>query len=345
MRKQPLLWSLSVAVALMTQAAGAQQPATAAAAGETDALTDKARQLYEEGRQAAAAGKWADAHASFLAAWAIKPHYQIASNLGVACLKLGKHRDAAEYLTRYLREAPATKVNERQNAEASLKEALAKVASVTVAVTPQAAVVTLDGTAVGKAPLADLVFLDPGKHEIGARLDGYVSVTRPIVAVAGGIDKVVLQLERAPATGVEGPRSTGPTAPIPPRDNVRTAVLVGGGVVAGVGVGAGVLFTVLATGRASDARRLRAEIIREDQEQNKCPAANPQKCADLSDAVDARVTLSNSALWSFVAGGAVGVGTLVYGLVTMESAASGRSVQVTPLWGPQTAGISASGSF
>ncbi|WP_437757938.1 PEGA domain-containing protein [Sorangium sp. So ce1389] len=346
MKKRPLLWCWSVAVALISPVAGAQQTATPAVAEETDALTDKARQLYEEGRQAAGAGKWADAHASFLAAWAIKPHYQIASNLGVTCLKLGRNREAAEYLTRYLREAPATKVKERQSAEASLREALAKVASVTVQVAPQGAVVTVDGTTVGKAPLADPVFLDPGKHEIGARLDGHVPGTRPFVAAAGGIDKVVFQLERTPASGVVvGPGPGGTTTPIPPRDDVRTAVLVGGGVVAGVGVGAGVLLTVLANGRAGDARRLRAEVVAEDKEHRKCPAVNPQKCEDLSDAVDARVTLSNSALWSFVAGGAVGVGTLIYGLVTMESAATSRSVRVTPLLGPQAAGISASGSF
>ncbi|MGK3991157.1 PEGA domain-containing protein [Sorangium sp. So ce136] len=345
MKKRPLLWCWSVAVALISPAAGAQQAAAPAVAEETDALTDKARQLYEEGRQAAGAGKWADAHASFLAAWAIKPHYQIASNLGVACLKLGRNREAAEYLTRYLREAPATKVKERQSAEASLREALAKVASVKVQVAPQGAVVTVDGTAVGKAPLADPVFLDPGKHEIGARLDGYVSVKRPVVAAAGGIDKVVFQLERTPASGVVvGPGPVGPMAP-PPRDNVRTAVLVGGGVVAGVGVGAGVLFTVLANGRASDARKLRAELVVEDSGMRLCPTINPQKCTDLSDAVDARVDFSNSAFWSFVGAGAVGAGTVIYGLVTMESAAPSRSVQVTPLWGPDTAGFSVSGMF
>ncbi|WP_437958960.1 PEGA domain-containing protein (plasmid) [Sorangium sp. So ce119] len=346
MKKRPLLWGLGVAVALTAPAAGAQQAATPAVSEETDALTDKARQLYEEGRQAAAAGKWADAHASFLAAWAIKPHYQIASNLGVTCLKLGRNREAAEYLTRYLREAPATKVKERQSAEASLKEALAKVASVTVQAAPAGAMVTVDGTAVGKAPLADPLFLDPGRHEVGARLDGHVSVTRPIVAAAGGTEKVVLQLERTPAPQVVmGPGPVGTTAPIQRQDNVRTVVLVGGGVVAGIGVGAGVLFTVLANGRASDARRLRAELVAEDERGEKCPTVNQTKCADLSNAVDARIDHSNSAFWSFVAGGAVGIGTLIYGLVTMESTGPSRSVQVTPLWGPHTAGVSASGSF
>ncbi|CAN91769.1 hypothetical protein predicted by Glimmer/Critica [Sorangium cellulosum So ce56] len=344
-----------MAVALTAQVAGAQQPSTAAAAGETDALTDKARQLYEEGRQAAAAGKWADAHASFLAAWAIKPHYQIASNLGVACLKLGKYRDAAEYLSRYLREAPATKVNERQNAEASLKEALAKVASVTVQVTPAGAEVTVDGAVVGKAPLADRVFLDPGKHEIGAKLEGYTPATHPVAAVAGRAETVTVQLERAPAAQIGG----GVHTPIPPRletprDKVRTAVLVGGGIAAGVGVAAGVVLTVMANGRASDAEDKRQALLDKRYTDSSCRGMTRPGCKDLRDTVYARVDLSNAAFWSFVAGGAIGAGTLVYGLVTTKPVEGPDpnpppppppSVRIVPLLGPGVAGLSLSGKL
>ncbi|WP_437915446.1 PEGA domain-containing protein [Sorangium sp. So ce302] len=348
MRKQPLLWSWSVAVALMTQAAGAQQPATAAAAGETDALTDKARQLYEEGRQAAAAGKWADAHASFLAAWAIKPHYQIASNLGVACLKLGKHRDAAEYLTRYLREAPATKVNERQNAEASLKEALAKVASVTVQVTPAGAEVTVDGAVVGKAPLADRVFLAPGEHEIGAKLEGYAPATRPLAAVAGRAETVTVQLERAPVAGVGArPFVVEPAAPVAPRNELRTPLLVAGGVVAGAGIVTGVVFAVLSGNRADRAEEVRNELSGRWNGERLCPDGDVPKCRELKDAVLDEIHFSNIGFWSLVAGGTVGVGTLVYGLVTMnaEPPKPGQGARVAPLLGPGTAGVSLSGSF
>ncbi|WP_437985236.1 PEGA domain-containing protein [Sorangium sp. So ce117] len=348
MRKQPLLWSWSVAVALMTQAAGAQQPATAAAAGETDALTDKARQLYEEGRQAAAAGKWADAHASFLAAWAIKPHYQIASNLGVACLKLGKHRDAAEYLARYLREAPATKVNERQNAEASLKEALAKVASVTVQVTPAGAEVTVDGAVVGKAPLADRVFLAPGEHEIGAKLEGYAPATRPIAAVAGRAETVAVQLERAPVAGVGArPFVVEPAAPVVPRAELRTPLLVAGGVVAGAGIVTGVVFAVLAGNRADHAEEVRNELKAQWGAEKRCPEGDVPRCSDLKDAVYDEIDLGNVAFWSLVAGGTVGVGTLVYGLVTMnaEPQKTVPGTHVAPFLGPGTAGLSFSGRF
>ncbi|WP_437869906.1 PEGA domain-containing protein [Sorangium sp. So ce363] len=346
MKKRPLLWCWSVAVALTAQAASAQQPATPAAAGETDALTDKARQLYEEGRQAAAAGKWADAHASFLAAWAIKPHYQIASNLGVTCLKLGRNREAAEYLTRYLREAPATKVKERQSAEGSLKEALAKIASVTVQVAPAGAEVTVDGAVVGKAPLLDPVFLDPGKHEIGAKLEGHAPAMRPIATVAGSTETVVLKLERTPSAPFEGSVGT----PIPPmseapRNKVRTTVLLGGGIAAGAGVAAGVVLTVLANGRAGDAETLRQELIRDGDGSALCPDINPPKCAELKDTVFAKVDLTNSAFWSFVAGGAIGVGTLVYGLVTMRPAASPPIVQVVPFVGTEASGLVVRGEF
>ncbi|KYF73864.1 hypothetical protein BE15_09655 [Sorangium cellulosum] len=346
MKTRPLLWGLSVAVALTAPTAGAQQAAAPAVSEETDALTDKARQLYEEGRQAAAAGKWADAHASFLAAWAIKPHYQIASNLGVTCLKLGRNREAAEYLTRYLREAPATKVKERQSAEASLNEALAKVASVTVQAAPQGAEVIVDGVAVGKAPLMDPVFLDPGKHEIGARLDGHEPETRSIVATAGGKETAVLQLERTPSAQIGGRVDTS-LSPVPgaPRDDVRTAVLVGGGIAAGAGVAAGVVFTLLANGRAGDAETSRQELIAEGDGYALCPDLNPVKCAELKDTVLAKVDLTNAAFWSFVAGGAIGAGTLVYGLVTMKSSESRPTVQVVPLLGTGASGLLVSGKF
>ncbi|MGK3996175.1 PEGA domain-containing protein [Sorangium sp. So ce1024] len=351
MKKRPLLWGVSVAAALMASAASAQQAPTPAEAGETDALTDKARQLYEEGRQAAAAGRWAHAHASFYAAWSIKPHYQIASNLGVTCLMLGRNREAAEYLTRYLREAPASKVKERQSAEASLKEALAKVASVTVQVTPAGAEVTVDGAVMGTAPLADPVFLDPGKHDIGAKLDGYVPATRPIVASAGGKETIALQLEPAPAHDA-GVRTVvvGPVAPGAPQADVRTPLLIAGGIAAGAGIVTGVVFAVLHGERASHAEEVRNGLLERWNGQKRCPSGDAVMCKDLSDAVDAEIAYSNIAFWSLVAGGTIGVGTLVYGLLTREPATTEpvkpeSGTQVAPLLGPGAAGLSISGTF
>ncbi|AUX40718.1 hypothetical protein SOCE26_021190 [Sorangium cellulosum] len=343
--KRPLLWTLSVAMSLLAPVAGAQPAAPRAEAQESDALTDRARQLFEDGVKAAKAGKWADAHAAFLAAWSLKPHYQIASNLGVACLKVGKPRDAAEYLTRYLREAPATKVKERQLAEASLREARAKVAAITVQVAPEGAEVTVDGAIVGQAPLADPVFLDPGQHEVGAKLDGYEPQARSIAAAAGATETVLLELPRKAEVAAVRP-APGPR--VPPtstgsRDGRRTAILVGGGVATGVGAAAGVIFMVLSNSRAGEADELRGTLF--ENGRNKCvPTPQTVDCGKQRDTLDESTVYSNVAFWSFVGAGTVGLGTLLYGVVSSSSGPEAR-VQVMPLVGANDIGLSVGGTF
>ncbi len=344
MTKRPLLWTSIVAVSLLAPVAGAQQAAPRPAAEESDALTDKARQLFEEGVKSAKAGKWDAAHASFLAAWGLKAHYQIASNLGVACLKVGKPRDAAEYLTRYLREAPAEKVQERQRAEEALAEARAKVTTVTVQVAPEGAEVTIDGTTVGQAPLVDPVFLDPGKHAIGAKLDGYEPAERSIDATAGGTETVTFQLEREqaprvvvrPLPGTEATPSRGGSGG-------RTAVLVGGGIATGVGAAAGVLFTVLANSKAREAEDLKQGLGTGFP--NECSTTpHPEECELQSEALNQNMVFSNLAFWSFVGAGTVGLGTLLYAVVSSPSEPETR-VQLTPLVGTSTMGFSVRGAF
>jgi hypothetical protein len=342
---------MSVVIALLAPAAEAQPAPPRAEAQESDALTDRARQLFADGVNAANAGKWADAHAAFLAAWGLKPHYQIASNLGVACLRVGKPRDAAEYLTRYLREAPATKVQERQRAEASLQEARAQVAAVTVEVAPGGADVTVDGAIVGRAPLADAVFLDPGRHEIGAKLDGYVPQARPIDATAGGTETVVIKLQRPPAPDARRAGAERSVVPAPEvaRDGGRTAVLVGGGIVTGVGIAAGVVFTLVANGKASDARlQWRAvDAMAGGAVDCASPAgsAQSQQCSKLRSLVDDKYLFSNLALWSFIGAGASAVGTLGYTWLAGAPSEPEQRVHLFPLVMPGGGGLVAGGVF
>ncbi|WP_437716533.1 PEGA domain-containing protein [Sorangium sp. So ce448] len=352
-RNRPLPWTLSAIIALLAPAAEAQPAPPRAEAQESDALTDRARQLFADGVKAANAGKWADAHAAFLAAWGLKPHYQIASNLGVACLRVGKPRDAAEYLTRYLREAPATKVQERQRAEASLQEARAQVAAVTVEVAPGGAEVTVDGAIVGRAPLADPVFLDPGRHEVGAKLDGYVSQTQPVEATAGGTETVVLKLERPPAPDARraGAERSALPAPEVSRDSGKTAVLVGGGIVTGVGIAAGVVFTLVANGKASDAARQNSVIDGMEREPFTINCATPagsaqtQQCSKLRSLVDDKYLFSNLALWSFIGAGASAVGTLGYTWLAGAPSEPEQRVLLFPLVMPGGGGLVAGGVF
>jgi hypothetical protein len=100
--------------------------------------------------RAAKLALWQRAYTSFLQAWRLKQHYQIAANLGRAELKLRKYRDAAEHLTYFLREASAVGPDERKAAQAMLDEARAKVGALTIIVDRPGAVVLVDGVAIGR---------------------------------------------------------------------------------------------------------------------------------------------------------------------------------------------------
>src|SRR5277367_5778545 len=126
---------------------------------ETEAMTEKARQLYDEGLAAFKKGKVAEAHASYLAAWSLNKHWQIAANLADTEIELSKFREAAEHATYYLANAPA---NRTERAEALLKRALVRVAVLTITVEPAGAEVLVDDALAGTAPLPQPVFLDPG---------------------------------------------------------------------------------------------------------------------------------------------------------------------------------------
>jgi hypothetical protein len=161
---------------------------------ETAAMTDKARELYTDGTNALGKGKWGEAHATLLAAWSLKRHHQIAGNLGAAEVQLGRFREAAEHLSFYLREAPKQKVKELQKAQDLLAQARKHIGALRVKVEPAGAEVLLDGVAVGKAPLADEVFVDPGPRVIEAKLDGYGPARATVDATTGSAREVALTL-------------------------------------------------------------------------------------------------------------------------------------------------------
>src|SRR5271156_6038694 len=100
-RALPLV-SLLAALAASTPCAAQQGAPLAKPVAQ--AMTEKARQLFADGVKAYQQSRWADAHAAFLAAWALSKHYSIAGNLADCELKLGLHRDAAEHFARYVRE-------------------------------------------------------------------------------------------------------------------------------------------------------------------------------------------------------------------------------------------------
>lgn len=344
---------------LCSQAAMAQQEQPSAQEkAAAIALADKGLEHYEAGRYTEALTAFGEAEQ--------KIHAPTFLLMVARCyVQMGRLVDAHAAYQRIVEEklgrsAPPEFVAAQADAKseiATLQSRIPTVEIVGAGTLPEALELTLDERAIF---LSVPVPRDPGDHTLVVRAPGYHPLTKTIRLVVGAKERIEisraafipLSTAEQPKTGrVPSPSVSGLSAPslssvsIPPLDNVRTAVLVGGWIAAGSGLAAGVVFTLLANGRAGDAEGLRQELIAESNGYAQCPDLNPLKCAELKDTVLTKVDLSNAAFWSFVAGGAIGAGTLVYGLVTMRPTESRPIVQVVPLLGTGASGLLVNGTF
>ncbi|XXX79608.1 PEGA domain-containing protein [Sorangium sp. So ce134] len=311
-------------------------------------MSDKARKLYLEGVAASEKKRWADAHASFVAAWALQKHYTILGGIGTCELMLQRYRDAAEHLAVYVRElekdATATP-QERAAAAETYAEARAHVGAVIVRANVPGAAVVVDGSVVGKTPLLDPVFVEPGPHTIAVRHDGYTPQETAVEVAAGSEIQRAFELERPPV-------SAPPSPALPPRGDAKRSnvgVLVAGGAAAGAGVIAGVVFTFAANGTERAVRRQWGAVDAIQGGNVDCmnlASGDPATaCRKLSSLVDDRDLFSNLALWSFVGGGVAALGTLGYWIASRSSAPEEQHVRVIPLVSPVGGGIAAGGVF
>jgi PEGA domain len=333
-----LLGFLSTAVTLDTTASRAQTRAAVPKPIQTDALTTKAKELFDEGLAAFLESRWADAHASFLAAWKLSPRYQIAGNLGTTEIMLGKHRDAAEHLSWYLHEAPASKEQERRQVEGHLKETLAHVAAIAVELAPAGAEVSVDGEVVGKAPLALPVFLEPGEHEIAARRDGYVAARRRVTARAGAADSLSMRLEpvRVPEPARAPDVHGGP----------NKALIYSGLAVTGVAAGAGVVFGVLSLQREGDADDRRVALMKDGGEYACSGGQRAAECNAYAEARNDAWTFTKVSWIGFGGAAVAGAATWLYHWTATSMVDKGTArVQATPLISTSGGGIVMTGAW
>jgi hypothetical protein len=328
-------------IALYGASASAQPARPSSPSSETSAMTDKARELYVEGQKSAARERWGEAHASWLAAWGLKHHYQIAGSLGTAEAKLGRYRDAAEHLAFFMREAPATKVKERQSVQELLAEVRKHVGALGIKVEPAGAEVLVDGVRVGKAPLVDEVFVDAGARVIEARLEGYEIASAKVDAAAGASREVALRLVKSTAARVStsadaasagstaGSEATGvPLRPLAQEtdggsrregtSSEMRPLMIGGLVATGVAVSMGIAFAIVSSVHATDAAEQRSAAVQRGVVQPCAMPTNAKLCEEFTSTLSARDDFGNASLWSFVVGGALGAGTVVYMLTSSK---------------------------
>jgi hypothetical protein len=286
-----------------------------------DAST-KARARFNEGVALARRKDWPRAYTAFLEAWRLKEHPQIALNLGRAEIEIGKYYDATEHLSYCVSHAepgdPDLKL-----AREFLAEAEKKVGKLKIKVNAAGALILVDNVLKGKAPLADPVRVDPGKHAVLVTL-GEEQAEQSIVVETGASVDVTFNLA-APSSSAVAPSASAPAESAQHVSSARTGVLVGGSVAALVGVGVGAVFLGLAAGKGAEIGKCAGEKDGRD-------------CA--TNLANEQAVYKNGAFWGFVGGGALALGTVAFLVFGPKP-----KVVVAPAVSSSRAGVFVTGQF
>jgi tetratricopeptide (TPR) repeat protein len=260
----------------------------------------RADALFLQGKAAAQAKNWNEAHNLLAQAWQLKQSYDIASNLGQVAYLLGKHAEAAQHVAFALRHYPATgDAEQKQKTQDLLDMVRQKVSSLSVQVTPLEAEVLIDGASAGHASeLPPELFVEPGERVITARLGGE-AVEREVSAKAGGHYNLELVLANttpaAAAAGLQSSESNSASnTPADPADasssqsgleNKHIALIVGGALTVGSGVALGI-YASKRSKAESDIETYQARVEDESSDPNACASSNSDACQDLARASD-----------------------------------------------------------
>ena len=329
------LFILCVAGALNTVTS---RPALAADSKQPDALTDKAAMLYDEGLAAYKRSKWSEARASLLAAWALKQHWQIAGSLGDCELRLGLHREAAEHMAFFLRNAPPERQTE--DAKRLYEQARGSLGTLTIDVDVKGADVIVDGKMVSTSPLEGPIFVEPGHHAVEARTaDGRAA--EELDVVRGGERTIKLSVKKSAPLSLP-PVSLPP--PLPDRRSIVPGVVLAG--VGGVALATGIGFIIAANGNYASSREL-SVAIRGSAHNCISGAGNfDARCQDLHSTASDADTQSRVGVGLMIGGGVAAAAAVTYFLwPTSPAATSAGTSRLTPLISTSGVGLGLAGTF
>lgn len=169
LRRVVLAAALTLSAPLLLPANAFAQP--------TDQVKEVARERFRDGVKAYDAQKWEEARAAFAQAYTLAGSPAVLLNLGLAEAKTGRCVDAGNHLQKFLREHREATAEQRSTASTTIEDCKKKAAVVALTVEPAGAEVTVDGVSVGKSPLLDPIFVEPGNRVLVASLNGKTSST------------------------------------------------------------------------------------------------------------------------------------------------------------------------
>ena len=275
--------------------------------------------LFAQANQKYVAGDYAGADALYTEAFKKKPSHEIAANWGLTAIHLKKYREAAEHLQYALDHAPAGgNEDARAKMQAKLEDAKKEIGVLRVRVAAPACAVTLDGAI---AIEDHQRFVDAGKHDLVARCDGYEDAARSFEIARGQSMEVALD---------------------PVKKKSRAPMIIAGASIAVVGIGAGVVFTILSNGKSADRQNELAML----GGASPCGVGTPnvEACDNVRSLSGDQNTLKGLAIAGYAVGGAAAIGTIVY-VIASKPRADGPAASAALKISPSLGGLRLSGRF
>ncbi len=342
--------SLACAAAPRAAAAGdkpapAPAPAPAPSPSPSPPQPETADSLYNQGNAAYDRDDFALALELYSGAFKLRKSYDIARNLGLAELKLGRLRDAIGHFTYSLDQYPSNRADTKKQVVEWLAQAKTQVGTLHLTVDPDAAVCKLNGTAIPHEERDGDILVDPGEAKLECAADGYRTDKRSVTITKGAIEAVAITLVRKAKDADLPPppaRSGYGALPLGVRQKVTWAGL---GLGAALVVG-GVVTTALSVTKAGEADGLLADLRAQTGRQSPCAAPAAATCGDLLEARKFQDVTGNVAFWTLVAGAGVSAFSAAYlwpseGLLAVSPAPAKPAVGVAIAPG----GVVITGSF
>lgn len=170
-----------------------------------------ARAEFEQGSAAFAANSYELALQHFQEAYRLAPHPNVRLNIANCYDQLDRPIEALFHYELFLSESERPAAAQRREVDTAVRRLRTRVGSIAFQVTPDGALITIDGSEQRRAPVAEPVRVVAGTHRIEVRLDGYQPETQTVEVAGGASARVALRLRRPEAV----------VAVVPPQDPVR----------------------------------------------------------------------------------------------------------------------------
>ncbi|MGE0550604.1 MAG: hypothetical protein AB7O24_29405 [Kofleriaceae bacterium] len=208
--------SVVIAAALGISSSAAAQPAKK----KPSVQQEEADRLFKSGVALFKEAKFAEALAEFERAYEISPHPLVLYNIAGCHRELSNYTEAVKFYTRFLSEGkgkvPAARLN---TAQTELNGILARIARVTVTISPEdGAVLFLDGKQLGTL-LEMPLMLPPGEHTFVAKSPGRKDAERTLRVASG--DEVTIDLTLPELPPETAPIAVAERSPLSPPSRTR----------------------------------------------------------------------------------------------------------------------------